>query len=603
MMNVETLSRPELLTLLSILEGELEAQDTVIHTLRAHHRDSFLQERYGQYDLSDPFLALQRDSQAMDDWSPSNHSDTQSHPRGSAVGPNPLAVLKLVMAHCKRMQERMMGQLAAAESRHRRVIADMEQEKRLHMLESAQNSDVTFVLEKEREKLLQQLEAERATVQRLQKEQERAVGKAEESLSQQQQLSSALTLELQRTTSQALEETQRASQLCLRLQEESSTAESLRDALEAEKGRAARLEARAEGLLAEFDTEREQFKARIRREEERSRELEREVEELRRRLEGGGEEGTVEEEQEKDSKQLEESPHSKTAKVSTGIQTDHDGKASIALKVTPVSKVNGHHPILLRDSDPPQEEGDVESVGAENGPGVSLPSPLHTHLPQQHPHHPHNLSPSSTASSSLSSSPISSPTLTKRLVSPGGFIASSYQAGVNQRFHAARHRFQAQAEQEQLQQASTAPLSPRELSPATTPVPPPPENSAAKQLARNTVTQVLSRFTSQQAGAKLPPPNSSPFGTDYRSLASSPSGGKMSPGGPLSPGIRSPLTPRSEKCHLPPVARKPGMSPTPGSPGTTARASLFPELTGGCGLSSNGQEEAKEPDLILSSGS
>lgn len=78
-----------------------------------------MQERYGQYDLSDPFLALQRDNEAAD------RQDTltqpQTHLQGRAVGPNPLAVLKLVMTHCKRMQERMMGQFAAAESRHRRV--------------------------------------------------------------------------------------------------------------------------------------------------------------------------------------------------------------------------------------------------------------------------------------------------------------------------------------------------------------------------------------------------------------------------------------------------------------------------------------------------
>ncbi|KAL1021626.1 hypothetical protein UPYG_G00015730 [Umbra pygmaea] len=86
MMNVDTLSRPELLTFLSILEGELEAQDTVIHTLRASHRDSFVQERYGQYDLSDPFLALQRDSQTMDDWSPPDRSRAQSHPRAARRG-------------------------------------------------------------------------------------------------------------------------------------------------------------------------------------------------------------------------------------------------------------------------------------------------------------------------------------------------------------------------------------------------------------------------------------------------------------------------------------------------------------------------------------
>ncbi|KAK6303862.1 hypothetical protein J4Q44_G00263160 [Coregonus suidteri] len=606
MMNMETLSRPELLKLLSILEGELEAQDTVIHTLRAQHRDSFVQERYSQYDLSDPFLALQRDSQTMDDWSPSD-------PQGSVVGPNPLAVLKLVMAHCKRMQERMMGQLAAAESRHRRVIADLEEEKHRHALESAQDDDVTAMLEKEREKLLQQLEVERAAVRKLQREQERAVGQAEETLSQQQQLSSALTLELQRTTSQALEEAQRVSQLHLQLQEESCTAESLRGALEAEKGR-------AESQLAEFDTEREQLRARIRREEERSKELEREVEELRRRLEAGGEEGMVREAQEtavKEVKQLKQSPPSKRVAasavasavasaavvVSTLCQTEPDGKASVAPKLTPVSKVNGHHPNPPRDTDPPQEGGAMENGGVESESGASLHSPLHPHPPHPHSHPYPNLSPSSTASSSLSSSPISSPTLAKRLVSPGGFHTSSYQAGVNQRFHAARHKFQVQAEQEQLQQGSTAPLSPRDLSPTTTPIPPPSENSTAKQLARNTVTQVLSRFTSQQAGAKLPPLNSSPFGTDYRSLAASPPGGKTSPGGPLSPGIRSPLTPRSERCHPPPVPKKPGMSPSPGSPDPQSRASVFPELTGGCGLSSSGQEGAKEPDLVLSSGS
>lgn len=79
-----------------------------------------MQERYGRYDLSDPFMALQRDSEAME-----SHEQGQTQARGhggrSQVTPNPLAVLKLVMSHCKRMQEKMMAQLAAAESRHRRV--------------------------------------------------------------------------------------------------------------------------------------------------------------------------------------------------------------------------------------------------------------------------------------------------------------------------------------------------------------------------------------------------------------------------------------------------------------------------------------------------
>ncbi|KAK0138005.1 CTTNBP2 N-terminal-like protein [Merluccius polli] len=596
-MNVEALSRAELLTLLSILEGELEAQDVVVHALRAQHRDSFIQERYGQYDLSDPFLALQRDNEGVE----RQQARTQPHgrhgrPRAGAVGPNPRAVLKLVMAHCKRMQERMMGQLAAAEIRHRRVISDLEGEKRRHAQDLAQSDDVTAMLQTERDKLLQQLEKERAAVQSLERERAEAAGWAEESLSQQQQLSAALSAELQRASSQAREEAQKVSELHGRLQEESAALETLRRALEEERGRADQLEARAESETARFDTDQEQMKARLRREEERSGELERRLEELRRRLEerDGGEGGDKEEAKEV-AKETERSPPTAVAASAT-VQTESDGKPSVNSQTVRVSKVNGH--CAPKDAECPPDGKPAENGGAvvENGVAAAPHSPLHPPPPSSHPV-PH--SPSSTASSSLSSSPISSPVLAKRLGSPG-FHQSPYQSSVTQRFQAARHKFQSQAELEQQQlSGGSAPLSPRDLSPTTTPIPPPPENSSAKQLARNTVTQVLSRFTSQQAGVKLAPINSSPFGTDYRNLAGSPTGVRSPSSGPLSPGIRSPLTPRSERTHPPPIPpKRPGMSPTPGSPGPCARGSVFPELTGNCG-----QEGAKEPDLVLSSSS
>ncbi|XP_029012637.1 CTTNBP2 N-terminal-like protein [Betta splendens] len=575
-MNVEALSRAELLTLLSVLEGELEAQDVVIHALRAQHRDAFVQERYAQYDLSDPFLALQRDAEA---------GERQDAPRPRrAAGANPLAVLKLVMAHCKRMQDRMLGQLAAAESRHRKIIADLEEEKHLRALESAQNDDFTFMLQTEREKLLKQLDSERAAVHRLEKEQAQAVSKVEQSLSQQQQLSSSLSLELQRASSQAQQEAQRVHELRSSLQEQTRTLENLQDALENERSRAAELEARCERQLAEFGAEREQMTARIGEEEERSRDLERQVKELRRRLVDGCKEEAVTEEK---------GCRSKTALVSTSVQTEADGKVNVTPKSIALSKVSGHQ--THKETEPKQEARGAENGGVlENGGAAPPHSPVHPHP------HPHPLSPSSTASSSLSSSPISSPVLAKRLGSPG-FLQSPFQTGANQRFQAARHRFQSQAELEQQQHGG--PLSPRDLSPTTTSTPPPPEHSAAKQLARNTVTQVLSRFTSQQAGVKLVPISSSPFGTDYRNLAASPTGSRSPSSGPLSPGIRSPLTPRSERTHPPPIPpKRPGMSPTPGSPSHSVRTSLFPELTGNCGHS-KGQEGAKEPDLVLSSSS
>ncbi|XP_054601956.2 CTTNBP2 N-terminal like b [Nothobranchius furzeri] len=584
-MNVEALSRAELLSLLSILEGELEAQDVVIHTLRAQHRDAFIQERYGQYDLSDPFLALQRDSEAAE--RQNTHSQPQAHLQGQAVGPNPLAVLKLVMTHCKRMQERMMGQLAAAESRHRRMLADLQEEKRRNAQDSARRADFTFMLKTERDKLLQQLEVECATVKRLEKEQAQVVDKAEESLSQEQQLSSNLTLELQRANSQAQEEAQKVSQLHALLQEETSAQEKLQAVLENEKSRAVQLEARLERQLAEFDAEREQMKGRLKVEEEKRKELEKQVQELRKSL---AEHQGCEEEKKKDVMEMNESP-CEPVMVSTFVQTEPDGRMNVTPKSPLVSKVNGLN--AHKETDLSAQEGRGAENGVENGSVAPLHSPIH---PYPHPH-----SPTSTASSSLSCSPVTSPVLAKRLGSPG-FLQSAYQAGVNQRFQAARHKFQSQAELEQQQQHG-GPLSPRDLSPTTCSTPPP-EHSTAKQLARSTVTQVLSRFTSQQAGVKLASISSSPFGTDYRSLAPSSPGGRSPSSAPLSPGFRSPLTPRSEKTHPPPIpAKKPGMSPTPGSPSHSARTSLFPELTGNCGHSNSGQDGTKESDLLLSSSS
>ncbi|XP_030876407.1 CTTNBP2 N-terminal-like protein [Leptonychotes weddellii] len=147
-MNLEKLSKPELLTLFSILEGELEARDLVIEALKAQHRDTFIEERYGKYNISDPLMALQRDFETLKE-----KNDGEKQP----VCTNPLSVLKVVMKQCKSMQERMLSQLAAAESRHRKVILDLEEERQRHAQDTAEGDDVTYMLEKERERLTQQV--------------------------------------------------------------------------------------------------------------------------------------------------------------------------------------------------------------------------------------------------------------------------------------------------------------------------------------------------------------------------------------------------------------------------------------------------------------
>ncbi|XP_043819242.1 CTTNBP2 N-terminal-like protein [Dromiciops gliroides] len=624
-MNLEKLSKPELLTLFSILEGELEARDLVIEALKAQHRDTFIEERYGKYNISDPLMALQRDFETLKE---ENHGDKQP------VSPHPLSVLKAVMKQCRNMQERMLSQLAAAESRHRKVILDLEEERQRHAQDTAEGDDVTYMLEKERERLTQQLEFEKSQVKKFEKEQKKLSSQLEEERSRHKQLSSMLVMECKKATSKAAEEGQKAGELSLRLEKEKSRASKLEEELAAERRRGLQTEAQVEKQLSEFDIEREQLRAKLKREENRTKTLKEEMESLRKTVrdleaaqpssspsEHTRTSGTVSRGTATDSPQLvsvlcqTENLQAEKTHTSSTTKATAAGSPGPSPSTHSYAKTNGHCDMEMLASSgtesllPPREKsaGSNQDNMIENGGspiGMEPPVPLATHLPSTGS----SLSPSSTAASSLTSSPCSSPVLTKRLVgsaanSPG--YQSSYQVGINQRFHAARHKFQAQADQDQQTSGLQSPPS-RDLSPTLV------DNSAAKQLARNTVTQVLSRFTSQQGPIKPVSPNSSPFGTDYRNLANttspradtshSPTPGKVSsPLSPLSPGIKSPTIPRAERGNPPPIPpKKPGLTPTP-SPSTpltktpSQAASLGPtdDLSSSCSANAvvaNGKE-------------
>ncbi|XP_039110844.1 CTTNBP2 N-terminal-like protein [Hyaena hyaena] len=585
-MNLEKLSKPELLTLFSILEGELEARDLVIEALKAQHRDTFIEERYGKYNISDPLMALQRDFETLKE-----KNDGEKQP----VCTNPLSVLKVVIKQCKAMQEHMLSQLAAAESRHRKVILDLEEERQRHAQDTAEGDDVTYMLEKERERLTQQLEFEKSQVKKFEKEQKKLSSQLEEERSRHKQLSSVLVLECKKATSKAAEEGQRAGELSRKLEKEKGRVSQLEEELAAERRRGLQTEAQVEKQLSEFDIEREQLRAKLNREENRTRTLKEEMENLKKTmkdLEASQQHGSPAEQSKKpvtvskgtateppvlvsvfcqtEGFQAERTPGSNPAKVPSA------GPPAATIPSYSYAKTNGHFepeiptakeavPGSSVEHQVPARERAVENGGCP----VGLETPVPT--PGLLPSSGGSLSPSSTASSSLTSSPCSSPVLTKRLLgssasSPG--YQSSYQVGINQRFHAARHKFQTQADQDQQASGLQSPPS-RDLSPTLL------DNSAAKQLARNTVTQVLSRFTSQQGPIKAVSPNSSPFGTDYRNLASaatsrgdtshSPTPGKVSsPLSPLSPGIKSPTIPRAERGHPPPIPpKKPGLTPSP----------------------------------------
>uniref|UniRef100_A0A3Q2XA10 CTTNBP2 N-terminal like n=1 Tax=Hippocampus comes TaxID=109280 RepID=A0A3Q2XA10_HIPCM len=545
-LNMESLTKPELLMLFSILEGELEARDIVIDALKAQRKEFFVQERYGRYDLSDPFLALQRDGEVV------GAHRGKDHPATS----NPLVVLKLVVSHCRRMQEKMLAQLAAAESRHRTVIMDLEEEKRKHAEDTAEGDDVTYILEKERERLQQQLEFERGQVRRLEKEQRRVTDQLEEERAQHKQLSCALAKECKWASARALEEGHRLTEAGRKLDKEREACQALKEELEEERRRALRMEARVEEQLAEFDTEREQLRSRLKKEEAHCARLQQQVVFIVIQIcfclciafapfniFFEGEQWTT---------KVPFTKKTAEAKLEHNEDEGHQG--------TVETNVNGHR--LATEADDPPNSG-----------------PPNGNSPDQQ---------------TLSPSKCISPILTKRPSAQAG-CRSSYQAGINQRFHAARHKFQA------------APTDPEPAQPdaaGTYPAPsPPPPAESTKQMARSTVTQVLSRFTTTQQAPKLSAANHSPFGTDYRCLAA-----------PLSPvasraaapcqGIRSPTIPRGDRGNPPPIPpKKPGLAQGPPSPAAVPRSGSHyndGHLSGSCGLTS-AQDGVKELDVVLSS--
>lgn len=159
-------------------------------------------------------------------------------------------------------------------------------------------------------------------------------------------------------------------------------------------------------------------------------------------------------------------------------------------------------------------------------------------------------------------------------------LQAAYQAGIHQRFHAARHKFQGTLDEDVA--VSPPPCDTSGISS--------PDGVSSKHVARSTVTQALNLFPHQDS-SKPTSPNTSPFGTDYRALSQS---------GVMSPTVRSPTIPRAERGTPPPIPpKKPGLAETPPSP-ASLRAARLAQVTAGCGRSSS-HENGKEPDFVLSS--
>ncbi|XP_030574217.1 filamin-A-interacting protein 1-like isoform X2 [Archocentrus centrarchus] len=207
--NIMDLSKEDLLTLLGIMEGEIQAREDVICMLKSKQSSpEDLESRYGSAVPVPALRALQRDS-VITGTKPHNHSVYQK----------PMAELERLQEKHKETYRRMLGQLLLAEKCHRRTIHELDTEKRKHADYMNKSDDFTNLLEQERERLKKLLENEKAYQARKENEHAKRLAKVREELVKLKSFALMLVNERQQHLEQIDQQSQRVQELGQQLQQ------------------------------------------------------------------------------------------------------------------------------------------------------------------------------------------------------------------------------------------------------------------------------------------------------------------------------------------------------------------------------------------------
>ncbi|KAF8784444.1 CTTNBP2 N-terminal-like protein [Argiope bruennichi] len=271
------LSKPDLLQLLGVLEGELQAREIVIAVLKAEQVKQLLYPKRKSTTANDPWAALQRDclgafDATFDETAVKNLYGMQ------------LSTLENFLKQYKIAQTKLKQQLQEAEQRCEKLLAELEDEKRKHAQDTAQGDDVTYLLEKERERLHQENEFERQQNRCMEKDIKCLQETLEQERLRQKQIVLLLLAERKRLIFRYAEEKQKCDRLSQILCDEKGRIADMVDGLEEESKKSLQMEAELERQLCEFEIEREQFKADIAELESRNNELTLEIQRLQEEI-------------------------------------------------------------------------------------------------------------------------------------------------------------------------------------------------------------------------------------------------------------------------------------------------------------------------------
>ncbi|CAG2116383.1 unnamed protein product [Medioppia subpectinata] len=266
------LNRSDLLRLLSILEGELQAREVVIAVLKAEQIKKLLYPNRSSKQAfssdtikwtpsgdhktqhSDPWNALSRD--AFGAYDPSFDRTATL-----ALFNMKMTQLDALIGQQRRSRALLQEQLSVIECKHNAMAAELEAERHLRL----QTTPLDRRLESDVKTVSQSLENER---------------------SREKQIVLCLLSERKQLIIKLIEERQRNEELLQLLSSEKAKTAEMVEGLEDESKRSLQMEAELEKYLTDFEGERQKFRTQLAASETRNAELAAEVDRLRQQLNG-----------------------------------------------------------------------------------------------------------------------------------------------------------------------------------------------------------------------------------------------------------------------------------------------------------------------------
>uniref|UniRef100_A0A8D0ZPF8 Cortactin-binding protein-2 N-terminal domain-containing protein n=1 Tax=Sus scrofa TaxID=9823 RepID=A0A8D0ZPF8_PIG len=269
------LSKEDLIQLLSIMEGELQAREDVIHMLKTEKtKPEVLEAHYGSAEPEKVLRVLHRDAILA-----------QEKSVGEDVYEKPISELDRLEEKQKETYRRMLEQLLLAEKCHRRTVYELENEKHKHTDYMNKSDDFTNLLEQERERLKKLLEQEKAYQARKEKENAKRLNKLRDELVKLKSFALMLVDERQMHIEQLGLQSQKVQDLTQKLREEEEKLKAITSKSKEDRQKLLKLEVDFEHKASRFSQEHEEMNAKLVNQESHNRQLRLKVVGLTQRIE------------------------------------------------------------------------------------------------------------------------------------------------------------------------------------------------------------------------------------------------------------------------------------------------------------------------------